>query len=176
MWSSPFDVNIHYRTNDGRSPTWTQSEAEADSALNAVGEGQYPIGSLHSHEQQQSLVIEDYYCVSVQPADQETPAGSTPLDSNERDPPIQANPVDEQSVGHSSLISEGEGPAQWLAAPKAGPERVEDLAMEPAGESSDSEGQLKVQPTRPSSWIFPNTLWRHSKRSDPWLSWPESDL
>lgn len=140
------------RTNDGKSPTWTQGEADS------IGEGQYPpTTSLHSHEQRQSLVIEDYYCVSVQPADQGIPAGSTPLNplnSNERDPPpIQANPFDEQSVGHSSLFSEGEGPAQWLAAPKGGGERIEDLAMEPAGESSDSEGQLNAQPTCRNSWI-----------------------
>lgn len=131
---------------DTRSPIWTQGETDS------IGEreGQYPpTASLHNHEQQQSLVIEDYYCVSVQPVDQGTPAGSTPLNSNERDPPIQANPVDEQSLGHSSLISEGEGPAQWLAAPRGAGERVEDLAMEPAGESSGSEGQLNAQPSRP---------------------------
>lgn len=101
-------------------------------------------GGLQSRKQQ-SLVIEDYYCVSVEPsATQTAPTGSILMDSHENERREGTGLADGIIPGGSSFISEGEGPAQWLVAPKAGLGRDADLAMESAEETSDSEGEWGI--------------------------------
>lgn len=90
----------------------------------------------------QSLVIEDYYCVSVEPpAAQATPA-SFLADALEEGSEKGAKGFADPPIGQgSSFLSDGEGPAQWLAAPKADFDDGEILSMESADDTSDSEGE-----------------------------------
>lgn len=86
----------------------------------------------------QSLVIEDYYCVSVEPADaQATPASllAEVLDGVSGTTTGVSNPLPDQD---SSVFSESEGPAQWLAAPKVDLDHGETLSMESADDTSES--------------------------------------
>lgn len=85
----------------------------------------------------QSLVIEDYYCVSVEPADAQAPASllAEVLDGVSGTKSGVSNPLPGQD---SSVFSESEGPAQWLAAPKVGLDHGESLSMESADDTSES--------------------------------------
>lgn len=89
----------------------------------------------------QSLVIEDYYCVSVEPPDARAEPGLLLADVLD-DSREQHTDFEDPTPGQdSSLLSEGEGPAQWLAAPKVDLNHGETLSMESADDTSDSEGE-----------------------------------
>lgn len=85
----------------------------------------------------QSLVIEDFYCVSVEPPPPQTAPSSLQVDALDDDSQNSPPPPGQGS----SFLSEGEGPAQWLAAPKIDQDHGEDLSMEVADDTSDSEGE-----------------------------------
>lgn len=89
----------------------------------------------------QSLVIEDYYCVSVEPPDAQAEAGLLRSDKLHGSREQQADADDRTPGQDSSFLSEGEGPAQWLAAPKVDLNHGETLSMESADDTSDSEGE-----------------------------------
>lgn len=89
----------------------------------------------------QSLVIEDYYCVSVEPADAQAAPASLLVDvlnGVSREEEGVSNPPLGQD---SSAYSENEGPAQWLAAPKVDLDHGESLCMESADNTSESESE-----------------------------------
>lgn len=91
---------------------------------------------------EQSLVIEDYYCVSVEPADTPVAPASLAVNTLEEDFSKIIGVDDSPLPGQgSSFISEGEGPAQWLAPPKSGLDYCENLSMESAEETSESGGE-----------------------------------
>lgn len=88
---------------------------------------------------QRAVVIEDYYCVSVKPTEEQGVCSAferrmhegdfqKPVDLFDGEPPDQT----------ASFVSE-EGPAQWLTAPKQ-LHHGDNLSMESAGETSESEG------------------------------------
>lgn len=88
---------------------------------------------------QRAVVIEDYYCVSLKPNEEQGVMSAferrmhegdfqKPVDLFERKPHDQT----------ASFVSE-EGPAQWLTAPKQ-LHQSDNLWMESAGETSESEG------------------------------------
>lgn len=98
----------------------------------------------------QSLVIEDYYRVSVEPPDAQVETG-LPL-ANALDGSREQAGVDPTPGQDSSYLSEGEGPAQWLAAPKVDPNHGDTLSMESADDTSDSEGEWKRRHARSLLW------------------------
>lgn len=89
----------------------------------------------------QSLVIEDYYCVSVEPADAQAAPASLLADVLGGVARKEADAANRPPGQDSSVLSESEGPAQWLAAPKAGLDHGESLSMESADDTSESEGE-----------------------------------
>lgn len=100
----------------------------------------------------QSLVIEDYYCVSVEPPAARTESGLLLADAldGSRQPPDAEDPTPGQD---SSFLSEGEGPAQWLAAPKVDINHGDSLSMESADDTSDSEGEWKRKRRHPRYFV-----------------------
>lgn len=89
----------------------------------------------------QSLVIEDYYCVSVEPSNTQGAPESLLTDILDASPK-EDNTCDSPPPGpDSSFLSDGEGPAQWLAAPKVGLTYGDSLSMESADDTSESEGK-----------------------------------
>lgn len=92
----------------------------------------------------ESLVIEDYYSVSVEPSDAQAAPASLLAEALDADSLKGPDHVDIVPSGQgSSFISEGEGPAQWLAAPEVGLVYGQNLAMESAEDTSESEGEFK---------------------------------
>lgn len=120
------------------SPAEAEAKAGPPSAVSKAGDrylGMQP-------RKQQSLVIEDYYCVSVEPPDAQVATTSELVDALEGTSCKGADLVDSPLYGHdSSFASEGEGPAQWLAAPKADLDHAENHSMESAEETSESESE-----------------------------------
>lgn len=91
---------------------------------------------------QQSLVIEDYYCVSVEAPVVRDAGGVLQLDASAADS-RQCTDVDEcvPPDQAASFLSE-EGPAQWLTTPNSGLDDSDNnLSMESAGETSESDGK-----------------------------------
>lgn len=135
----------------------TEADAKADSGAAAMmghseHEGPHP-------GKQSSLVIEDYYCVSVEPSDVQVAPASLLADALEGDSLQGANTVDILPPGQdSSFISEGEGPAQWLAAPRAGPDHVDNLSMESAEDTSESEGEIRCTASSLSCKLVPDNM------------------
>lgn len=90
---------------------------------------------------QQSLVIEDYYCVSVKPSSSVPDADDVP----QQDTMVMEEFRGTKEFGGvgagqaASYLSE-EGPAQWLATPNPSLDRNDSLSMQTAGDTSDSEG------------------------------------
>lgn len=91
----------------------------------------------------QSLVIEDYYCVAVDPSDARAESGLLLADVLDGSRQQEADAEDPTPGQVSSFLSEGEGPAQWLAAPKVDINHGDGLSMESADDTSDSEGECK---------------------------------
>lgn len=115
-----------------------------------VGEGKIDpdasasIGNGFSGQlRKQSLVIEDYYCVSVEPPDARADPGLLLGDVPDGSAEQQADAEDATPCQDSSFLSEGEGPAQWLATPKVDLNHGDTLSMESADDTSDSEGEWK---------------------------------
>ncbi|CBN78544.1 ATG2 Autophagy-related protein homolog [Ectocarpus siliculosus] len=107
-----------------------------------VAQGKPPPGLMDSprypgQPRKQSLVIEDFYCVSVEPPPPQTGTSALQVDALDNDS-LNSPPPPGQG---SSFLSEGEGPAQWLAAPKIDQDHGEGLSMEMADDTSDSEGE-----------------------------------
>lgn len=92
---------------------------------------------------QESLVIEDYYCVSVDAPETDVVAPTSIfVDGPEGERRVGTGSSDVGTPGQgSSFISESEGPAQWLAAPNVSLDHPEILSMESAEETSESEGE-----------------------------------
>ncbi|CAM9374638.1 unnamed protein product [Scytosiphon promiscuus] len=117
------------------SPRTAERKADPGGAVSMGSTGE------PGQPRKQSLVIEDYYCVSVEPpAAQAAPVPSL-AESLEESPGKGAKFADPSVDQGSSFLSEGEGPAQWLAAPKADFDDGEILSMESADDTSDSEGE-----------------------------------
>lgn len=107
-----------------------------------VAQGKPPPGLMDSsgylgQPRKQSLVIEDFYCVSAEPPPPQTAPSSLQVDALDDDSQNSPPPPGQGS----SFLSEGEGPAQWLAAPKIDQDHGEGLSMELADDTSDSEGE-----------------------------------
>lgn len=107
-----------------------------------VAQGKPPPGLMDSpgypgQPRKQSLVIEDFYCVSVEPPPPQTGPSALQVDALDNDSQNSPPPPGQGS----SFLSEGEGPAQWLAAPKIDQDHGERLSMELADDTSDSEGE-----------------------------------
>ncbi|CAM9161574.1 unnamed protein product, partial [Hapterophycus canaliculatus] len=105
--------------------------------------GAVSIGSTGESGQsrKQSLVIEDYYCVSVEPPAAQAAPASFLADALEESSGQEAKFADPPVGQGSSFLSEGEGPAQWLAAPKVDFDDGDILSMESADDTSESEGE-----------------------------------
>lgn len=88
-----------------------------------------------------SLVIEDYYCVSVETAEAQAATVSLLVDALDGDSQKEAGISCPSSGQDSSVLSESEGPAQWLAAPKDGLGRGDSLSLESADDTSESESE-----------------------------------
>lgn len=133
----------------------------------------------------ESLVIEDYYSVSVEPTDAQTTPASVLTEGLGADSLKEADHIDIAPSGQgSSFISEGEGPAQWLAVPQVGLVDGQSLVMESAEDTSDSEGELRHReglieyishiyggaspvlpcPSGPCSFFSLNMLWSDDER------------
>ncbi len=133
---STHNTLIPHRSTRGSSKI-AEGKVDADGA--AVG------NELPGQLRKQSLVIEDYYCVSVEPSNAQVAPESlltdvldaSPEDGTTGDPPPGPD---------SSFLSDGEGPAQWLAAPKVGLPYGENLSMESADDTSESEGKWTCNP------------------------------
>lgn len=92
--------------------------------------------SVGESSKPRAVVIEDYYCVSVKPSENQDAHGiDREGDTQQQVDLIEGHPADQTA----SFISE-EGPAQWLTAPKQ-QHHGETLSMESAEETSDSEGE-----------------------------------
>lgn len=118
----------------------------------------------------ESLVIEDYYSVSVEPPDAQTTPASLLAVALDADSLKEADHIDITPSGQgSSFISEGEGPAQWLTAPQVGLVHGQNLAMESAEDTSESEGELRQVGglTKHISHIFGGASTVFSSRSRP---------
>lgn len=95
---------------------------------------------LPGQDRKQSLVIEDYYCVSVEPTNAQVAPESLLTDALGA-PRLDGATDDPVPGPNSSLLSEVEGPAQWLAAPRVGLSHGDSLSMESADDTSESEGK-----------------------------------
>lgn len=101
----------------------------------------------------ESLVIEDYYCVSVEPPDARAEPELLLADVRDGSREQQADAEDPTPAQGSSFLSEGEGPAQWLAAPKVDLNPGDTLSMESAEDTSDSEGEWNRRRPRSLSGV-----------------------
>lgn len=127
--------------NTREPPPVAQARTGADTAGSLSGDHYPPEES----RKQGSLVIEDYYRVSVEPPDAlVTPRPFLVGDALERDSRKGLNRVEIPVPGHdSSFISEDEGPAQWLASPQGGLDHTGTMSMELAEDTSESDGERK---------------------------------
>lgn len=122
------------RNGERSRQTPTEAEGKFVALVSATG-------NQHLADKQ-SLVIEDYYCVSVKPPDVQGVKQTLQQDVIETDhcddvAGVQSAPP---SAWMTTLLSE-EGPAQWLTS-HVGLDRSDNLSMETAGETSDSDGGL----------------------------------
>lgn len=90
---------------------------------------------------QQSLVIEDYYCVSVKPSSSVPDADDAPQqDTTVVEEFGGAKEFGDVCAGQAASFLSEEGPAQWLATPNPSLDRNDSLSMQTAGDTSESEG------------------------------------
>lgn len=117
----------------------SQANTGADTTGSISGD-QYP--SLESRKQR-SLVIEDYYRVSVEPPDARAaaPVSFVLDDALGGDSRRGLHQVDSPAPGHDSSFMSEDGPAQWLASPQTGLDHTENLSMELAEDTSESDGE-----------------------------------
>eukprot|EP00903_Cladosiphon_okamuranus_P020010 g18380.t1 len=142
------------KTQQG-APTSLLDDVEQDAFLPGSSKGSPKVGEdkvdpdasattsngFSGQLRKQSLVIEDYYCVSVEPTDARADPGLLLGDAADGSREQQVDVEDPTPGQDSSFLSEGEGPAQWLAAPKVDLNHGDTLSMESADDTSDSEGE-----------------------------------
>ena len=127
-----------------RSNRERESPAETEAKTSPGGTVATVCNGHRGAQPRESLVIEDYYSVSVEPPDAQTTPASLLAEALDADSLKIADDIDITPSGQgSSFISEGEGPAQWLAAPQVGLVHGNNLAMESAEDTSESEGELR---------------------------------
>lgn len=132
----PFCVSTRTTLVSHRSTRGSSKIAEGKVDPHGVAVGNEPPGQLRKP----SLVIEDYYCVTIESSSTKVAPESLVTDTVDASPKAGATGVPPPGPD-SSFLSDGEGPAQWLAAPKVGLPHGDDLSMESADDTSESEGK-----------------------------------
>ena len=138
---------MHFYTTHPTSTFASRSNRESTAVTEAkTSPGGTAATDRNGHrgaQPRESLVIEDYYSVSLEPSDAQTAPVSLLAEALDADSLKGPDHVDIVPSGpDSSFISEGEGPAQWLAAPQVGLVHGQHLAMESAEDTSESEGEF----------------------------------